>query len=120
MIEEKNAVIEKVRFDTERGLTMHVMLNYGGSGQGFGGYLLYAPEGWAAHNNPGNFCGHFIWRVLEIAGVDDLAQLPGKTIRVRSEHSKVHAIGHIVENKWFNPQEEFAAIIAKFKSAEQS
>jgi hypothetical protein len=111
MIEEKNAVIDDVRFDTERGLSAWVYLDYGNAGkQGFGGYLLYAPKGWADHGNKGNFAGHFIWRVLEIAGVDDWAKLKGKTVRVRAEHNKVHAIGHIVKDDWFYPSEEFKAL----------
>lgn len=109
-IETKNAVIKAAKFDTERGLSAWLTLDYGSSGQGFGGYLLYAPSGWAAHNAPGNFAGHFIWRCLEIAGVDDWSKLPGRTIRVRADHNKVHAIGHIVEDKWFDPGAEFDSI----------
>lgn len=106
-IEIKNAVIESGRFDTERGLSFWLTLDYGGSGQGFGGYLLYAPQGWKAHECKVNYCGHFIWRVLEIAGVDDVAKLKGRTVRVKCEHSKVHAIGHIVKDDWFDPSVDF-------------
>lgn len=107
-IEIKNAVIESAYFDTERGLSAWLTLDYGDCGhQGFGGYMLYAPKGWRAHESKGNYAGHFIYRCLEIAGVSDWAKLPGRTIRVKSEHSKVHAIGHIVKNDWFNPSEDF-------------
>lgn len=106
-IEIKNAVISSAKFDTERGLSAFINLEYGGSGQGFGGYLLYAPEGWAAHSEKGNYAGHFIWRVLEIAGVDDWDRLKGKTVRVKATHSKVHAIGHIINDDWFDPEKEF-------------
>jgi hypothetical protein len=112
ILEIKNAVIESARFDTERGLSAWLTLDYGGAGQGFGGYLLYLPKDWKHHGEPGNYAGHFIWRVLEIAGVDDWAKLPGRTIRVKSEHSKVHAIGHIVKEDWFNPSEDFEKIRA--------
>lgn len=110
----RNAVIESVRFDTERGLSAWVTLNYGGSGQGFGGYLLYAPKGWKAHNHGGDFTGHFIYRVLEIAGVDDWSKLVGRTVRVKSDHSAVQAIGHIVKDEWFDPSEEFREMERKF------
>jgi hypothetical protein len=105
-----NAVIESARFDMERGLSAWLSLNYGGSGQGFGGYLLYAPAGWAAHPGSLNYCGHFIWRVLEIAGVGDWSELPGRTIRVRRTFDKVEAIGHIIKDDWFDPTAEFAKL----------
>ena len=109
-VKVRDAVITSARFDTERGLSAWIYLDFGGSGQGFGGFLLYAPEGWRAAGVAGNYAGHFIWRVLEIAGVDDWAKLPGRTVRVRSSWDKVHAIGHIVKDNWFNPAEEFAAM----------
>lgn len=111
MIEVKNAVIESARFDTERGLSAFLSLDYGNSThQAFGGYILYAPKGWASHGISGNFCGHFIWRCLDIAGVDDWARLPGRTIRVKADMGKVQAIGHIVKNDWFDPAEDFEAM----------
>lgn len=110
----KNAVITGVRFDIERGLSAWLTLDYGGSCQGFGGFLLYAPEGWTAHKHAGNFAGHFIYRCLEIAGADDWAKLIGKTIRVRSDRAglsgSIIAIGHIIKDDWFNPREEFDAL----------
>lgn len=109
-IETKNAVIESARLTTDDHnlLSMWLSLDYGGTGQGFGGYSLYLPSSFKHHNLCGpNYAGHFIWRVMEIAGVTDWAKLPGKTIRVRAEHSKVHAIGHIVKDDWFNPSEDF-------------
>lgn len=110
--EIKNAVITGARFDTERGLYAWIYLDYGGSGQGFGGFLLYAPKGWRAHADGGNFAGHFIWRVLEIAGVDDWSKLTGRTVRVRSSWGKVAAIGHIVKDEWFDPAVGFAVLMA--------
>jgi len=106
-VEIKNAVIESYRFDIERGLSLWVTLDYGGSGQGFGGWLLYAPKGWAAHENGGNFCGHFIYRLLEVCGVEDLKQIVGKAIRAKTSHNKVYAVGHILKDDWFDPEKEF-------------
>jgi hypothetical protein len=112
-IEIKNAIIESVSFDTERGLSAWLHLSYGGSGQGFGGFLLYAPEGWAAHTQPGNYCGHFIWRVLQIADVTDWSKLKGRTIRVKGTWGKVEAIGHIIKDDWFDPAKEFEKLGVK-------
>jgi hypothetical protein len=106
-VETKNAVITGASFDTERGLSAWVHLDYGGSGQGFGGYLLYAPEGWRAHASPVNYAGHFIYRVLEVAGASDWSKLAGKTVRVKADFGKVHALGHIVKDDWFDPEQEF-------------
>lgn len=105
--EIKNAVIESATFGTERGLSAWLHLNYGGSGQGFGGYLLYAPKGWTAHDDPRNYCGHWVYRVLQIAGVDDWGKLKGCNIRVRATWGRVEAIGHIINDDWFDPAKEF-------------
>jgi hypothetical protein len=116
-IEIKNAVIERVSIDTERCLSAWLHLSYGGSGQGFGGFALYMPP-WndKGHNERsryiGNYTGVFIHRCIEIGGVMTWEELPGKTIRVKSEHTKIHAIGHIVKDDWFDPAAEFERIRA--------
>ncbi len=110
-IETKNAVIESAAISTaERGfLDAYLTLDYGGSGQGFGGYVLYIPKSWT-HHRVESVAGHFIFRVMEIAGVTRWEDLKGRTIRVQAEHSKVHAIGHIIKDDWFNPSVDFAKI----------
>lgn len=111
MIETKNAIIESASLSTgDRGfLDCWLTLDYGGSGQGFGGYVLYLPKSYS-HHELKSVAGHFIFRVMEIAGVTEWDKLKGRTIRVKCEHSKVHAIGHIVSDDWFNPSEDFAAL----------
>lgn len=111
MIETKNAIIESASLSTgDRGfLDCWLTLDYGGSGQGFGGYVLYLPKSYS-HHELKSVAGHFIFRVLEIAGVESWDKLKGRTIRVKCEHSKVHAIGHIIRDDWFNPSEDFAAL----------
>jgi hypothetical protein len=109
-IETRNAVIVSATItnDDHGLLSAWVHLDYGGSGQGFGGYALYLPTSFThgGMTQP-NFAGHFIWRVMEIAGVADWSKLAGKTVRAKCEHSKVHAIGHIVKEDWFNPTGDF-------------
>ncbi len=112
---ERNAVIKSARItnDDHGLLSAWLDLDYGGSGQGFGGYSLYLPKSYR-HHAPGgpNYAGHFIWRVMEIAGVSEWSDLPGMTIRVRAEHSHVDAIGHIVKDDWFSPSKDFDAMQA--------
>ena len=110
----KNAVIESVSLtmgEAGRGtLTVWLQLSYGGTGQGFGGYALYLPKSYSHHKEAllgANTAGHFIARVLEVAGVEDWDDLKGKTIRVSCDDNTVHAIGHIVKDDWFNPSEDF-------------
>jgi len=108
-IEVRNAIIESTSLSTaDHGcLSGWLYLDYGGSGQGFGGYSLYLPKDFKKAVNQRNYAGHFIFRCMEIAGVEDWGKLPGRTIRVRCEHSRVHAVGHILKDDWFDPKVEF-------------
>lgn len=109
MMEIKNAVIKSARItnDAHGLLSAWLILDYGGSGQGFGGYALYLPIDFKHSTNQKNYAGHFIFRCLEIAGVSEWNQLAGKTIRVKPGHTKIEAIGHITNDNWFNPSEDF-------------
>jgi hypothetical protein len=109
MMETRNAVIKSARLtnDDHGLLSAWLELDYGGSGQGFGGYTLYLPKNFTHSTDQRNYAGHFIWRVMEVAEVSDWAKLAGRTIRVRACHSKVEAIGHIVKDDWFDPSADF-------------
>lgn len=102
-MEIKNALIKSITVSkSDHGiLTVWLNLDYGGSGQGFGGYALFAPH------FKSDVCGLFLWRCMEVAGVETLDSLKGQTIRVKSSHSSIEAIGHILKDIWFNPVEEF-------------
>lgn len=103
----KNAIIKSVRLTMEDGLLdCWLDLDYGGTGQGFGGYALYLPKSFK-HHRIESVAGHFIWRVMEVADVVKWSDLPGKAIRVKAEHGKIHAIGHIVKDDWFCPFDDF-------------
>jgi len=109
---ETNAVITNVSItnDDHGLLSAWLTLDYGGSGQGFGGYSLYLPKTFTHHkDSKGNYAGLFIWRCMEIGEVSEWSQLVGKSIRVRKEREfeQIKAIGHIIKDDWFYPKEEF-------------
>lgn len=108
-MEIRNAIIESVTLDMGgRGLlTAWLHLNYGGASQGFGGFALYLPKDFSHHQKDSSFAGHFIYRCMEIAGVESWDKLKGKTVRVKATHGGVEAIGHIVKEDWFCPSVEF-------------
>jgi hypothetical protein len=92
-------------------LTVWLHLEYAGGGQGFGGYALdAAPRGRAsgAKREPSTFAGLFIAEVLRTLEVEKWEDLPGTYVRVRHTSGRVEAIGHIVKDRWFSPDEAFA------------
>ena len=114
-MEITNAIIKGVTLDMgDRGLlTAWLHLEYEkGTHQYFGGFTLYLPKSFDYHTIKGDFAGHFIFRCMEIAGVEDWNKVIGKAIRVKYEgrggfDRTIKAIGHIINDDWFNPSEDF-------------
>ena len=106
----KNARITSTRLGIESHgiLTAFILLDLeGGSAQGFGGYQfdynpcsgrVYVPQG-----------SHFIRRVLDVVGVDNWEDLPGTPCRIKriTRGDQICCLGNFIEDKWFNPIEEF-------------
>lgn len=93
-------------------LTTFLMLDYGGSVQGFGGYSLGNTK------SDSVACSYQIRRILETVGVDKWEELIDKNIRVRRSRSfngKILEIGHLLEDKWYNPELEFEKKLHKEK-----
>jgi hypothetical protein len=118
----QNAIIKSADITNEDHglLSAWIFLEYESGGQGFGGCALYLPKGFKHHNDGANYAGHWIFRVMEIAGVGHWKDLPGKTIRVRHDvkgesilGATIHSIGHIVKDDWFHPESEFEQLKPK-------
>jgi hypothetical protein len=113
----KNAIIESARMTTDDHgcLCVWLMLDYGGTGQGFGGYKIGTDQ--SAEKNmeykKGNIAAAFIVGCMRAADATDWSRMIGKSIRVRMEsdgwNAKIEAIGHITkDDRWFCPKEVFA------------
>jgi hypothetical protein len=92
--------------------TAMLYLDFGGSGQGFGGYGLDAWQQEESYRRDITGAGtEFIKQILYIVGVDKWEDLKGKYVRVKREDdnwsSPIIAIGNIIEDKWFTPKEWF-------------
>jgi hypothetical protein len=114
--EVKNAIITGAELsnDDHGVLSGWLWLDYGVLNQAFGGIALYLPKSFT-HHTVESPAGHWIFRVLEIAGVGKWSELPGKTIRVKALPGKVIEIGHIVKDDWFNPEKDFAPRVKRDK-----
>jgi hypothetical protein len=100
-----NAVIEKTMlgFEDHGLLTAFLFVRFDGcSHQGFGGYGL--------GDMSANYCGLFVKRVLKVVGVTEWGSLVGRNIRVRHDRGMIVAIGHIIDDVWFEPRVEFEAL----------
>lgn len=107
-METKNAVIESTMLGVEDHgiMSFYLYLDYGGSGQGAGGYCLDT----AVKNMLGNFDHregtakgmNLIMKILDVVGVEKWEDLKGKHIRVKADDGKVYEIGNFLKEKWFN------------------
>lgn len=110
----RNAIIQGISLRMENGfvLTAYITLAMDLGNQNFGGYILHlnaeSPNHAIAKKN--NFAGVFIERVLAIAGVQAWEQLPGRPVRIKNDHDKIYSIGHIFNDQWFDPDQEFAVM----------
>lgn len=108
----ENAVIVSVEInDGERELLtawISVKLK-DGNFQSFGGHALYLSREYSNHEL-NSYAGHFIYRCMQIAGVNSWEEMVGKAIRVRKpgEDEKIEAIGHIINDDWFSPSVDFS------------
>jgi len=109
-IEIKNAVIEEVFLkpsDLDGFSVLYIQFKLGDSRSGFLGYRLHNITCLTESKNPATFSEHCFNRVLKISNASCLNDLVGKSIRVKCLSSGPIAIGHIIEDDWFDQREEF-------------
>jgi hypothetical protein len=93
-------------------LTAQVIVELaGGVSQGFGGYFL---DTWddKRRSRVGTAYGtEFIRRTLAALDIDAWEKLPRTYCRVLADYSKIHAIGHIFKDQWFEPAKDLAFLV---------
>lgn len=111
--ETLNAKITKVFLGTEdHGIfTCMIHLDYGHSGQGFGGYRL---------DGLGGFGCEWIKKLLEVTDSRDLSQVEGKYVRAVATRNKVIELKHITKDITMNPEEIVARIKLKLAGKENT
>jgi hypothetical protein len=102
-----NARIEDTMFGIEDHgiMTFMLFLSFEDSGQGFGGYALDGKSGTIGHSKS----IPCIRKILETVDVLYWEKLKGQLIRIKKESysGPIVAIGHIMDDRWFDIKEFF-------------
>ena len=96
-METSNALVQSTQLGkNDHGLlTLWLNLSWEGSGAGFGGFPRTADH-----------LGFCVERILDTVGVGTWEKLTGRYVRIEHDGTQIHRIGHLIENKWFDPDEE--------------
>jgi hypothetical protein len=114
--EIKNAVITgtMLGYEDHGILSAMIYLDYGGSGQGFGGYVLDSaspmPHTASSRREDSLACGLLIRRVLQVVGVSKWEDLKGKSVRVEASWSEIAKLGNYLKDEWFDIRAEMKAL----------
>ena len=97
-----------------------VTIEFEGSGQSFGGYVLGGnpfdtTAVCARHEEQRNLAADFIGGVMAVADVEKFSELTGKVIRVRrdSPFGTIQAIGHAFKDRWYEPKARMEFLTAQ-------
>ncbi len=91
-------------------MTCNLQMEWPSHFQGFGGYCL-STFNKQLNRRVGTAYGmQFILEILETVGVEKWEDLKGKYVRIKTTHEKMLQIGHITEEKWFNPSKDLEFI----------
>lgn len=94
-------------------LTCMIYLDYGGSGQGFGGYRLDSYDKSKDKSFGSEYGMEFIKRILDTLEIDSWEKLKGTIIKVECSHCKVKRIGHALKDQWFDPEKDLSHYLPK-------
>jgi hypothetical protein len=97
-VENARIIRTNLGFTNDHGFLDHWLhLDYGGSGQGFGGFILGYEDGRPTEGLAGDV---IIW-TLKTVGADDWNTLIGKPVRVFKEPwGRIYGIGNYLDDKW--------------------
>ena len=105
----ENAVISSTQLGTGDSpcFNFWINLDYGGSGQGFGGHALDQWDEPAGRRVGVAYGTEAIMGVLRVVGVDNWEQLPGKSVRVKkTDHfGRIVALGNYLKDEWLDLKE---------------
>jgi hypothetical protein len=118
LVENGRITTADIQFSRGFILDCWIFLEFDGSGQGFGGYVLggnpFDTVKAARHEDQANIAADFIGGVMAIADVEKFSALPGKVVRVERDkpYGTIVAIGHPFKDRWYRPAER-TALLAK-------
>ena len=104
--------IKAVHIYTHRRLyvTAELELNLKGVKYIFGGHEVFLSGMHGGESVDAPYLGRFLFRCMQICGVDNWDELKSSKVLVEIQHGKVLAIADVAGNNWFNPIKEFEAM----------
>lgn len=119
VFELQNALIKATMLGIEDHgiLSFMIHLDFGGTGQGYGGWCLDDLDPTDKHHRIQTpMTGELVQGVITVIGVTKWEDLPGKHCRIKRAagyHGTILAIGHFMKDQWFSFQSVADAYIAK-------
>jgi len=108
----ENAKITSASLKIEHGcLSLWLMMEFNGGGQGFGGYALDEPlkdiNGKFIRRQGTAYGTEWILRIMNLFEVYDFSKLVGQSCRIEKDsHSgPIKRVGHFLKDKWFDPED---------------
>ena len=103
----ENAVIGEtfLGYEDHGIFTAYIQLRGSGWVQSFGGYSLDTYDEEEKKRVSTAFAGDWITSVLNTLKVPSWEKVRGQAVRMRSDGQKIVSIGHLIDDKWFDPTE---------------